>query len=245
MTEIKNDNNRTYQDLQCIWMSSQVVDYKLCDKSFDCENCQFDKVIRNLSVETKQKNYYGDTTGVSILDSVMQKVKSQAYEPKYVYLKNQLVVKHLFANTYYLGIDPSILSFFDNINLVKDGGHQGYILKNQALFRVEGEWGYMTFTSPMNFTLLDKLNLNPEEIFTNKWYAIISLDQPEITNARISKEEWYSRQANSLKLLNDYKMDFPKIGATMMDGGSPVANLNRYLGKNEYLKLLSKLFHEG
>jgi hypothetical protein len=40
-------------------------------------------------------------------------------------------------------------------------------------------------------------------------------------------------------------VDLPKIGATMMDGGSPVANLNRYLGNNEYLKLLSKLFHEG
>jgi hypothetical protein len=96
----------------------------------------------------------------------------------------------------------------------------------------------------MNFTLLDKLNLNPEEIFTNKWYAIIGVNQPEITTARISKELWYSKQANSLKLLNDYKMDFPKIGATMMDGGSPVTNLNRYLGNNEYLKLLSKLFHE-
>jgi hypothetical protein len=243
MTERKNENNGSYQDMQCIWMSSRIVDYKLCDKSFDCENCQFDKVIRNLSVETKQKNYSGDPN-FSILDSVMQKVKSQVYEPKYVYLKSQLVVKHLFANTYYLGIDPSILSFFDNINLVKDGGHEGYILKNQALFRVEGEWGYMTFTSPMNFTLLDKLNLNPEEIFTNKWYAIIGVNQPEITTARISKELWYSKQANSLKLLNDYKMDFPKIGATMMDGGSSVTNLNRYLGNNEYLKLLSKLFHE-
>jgi hypothetical protein len=243
MIERKNENNGSYQDMQCIWMSSRIVDYKLCDKSFDCENCQFDKVIRNLSVETKQKNYSGDPN-FSILDSVMQKVKSQVYEPKYIYLKSQLVVKHLFANTYYLGIDPSILSFFDNINLVKDGGHEGYILKNQALFRVEGEWGYMTFTSPMNFTLLDKLNLNPEEIFTNKWYAIIGVNQPEITTARISKELWYSKQANSLKLLNDYKMDFPKIGATMMDGGSPVTNLNRYLGNNEYLKLLSKLFHE-
>jgi hypothetical protein len=243
MTDRKNENFKSYQELQCIWMSSRVVDYKLCDKNFDCENCQFDKVIRNLSVETKQKSYSGEP-GVSILDSVMQKVKGQAYEPKYTYLKNQLVVKHLFANTYYLGIDPSILAFFDNINLVKDGGHQGYILKNQALFKVEGEWGYMTFTSPMNFTLLDKLNLNPQEIFTNKWYAIIGVNQPEITTARISKEDWYSKQANSIKLLNDYKMDFPQIGATMMDGGSPVVNLNRCLGNTEYLKLLSKLFHD-
>ncbi len=243
MIDKKIENNKTYQELQCIWMASNVLDYKLCDKDFDCENCQFDKVIRNLSVETSQKNYSGDP-GTSIIDSVMQKVKSQVYEPKYIYLKNQMIAKHLFANTYYLGIDPSILAFFDNINLVKDGGHQGYILVNQALFRVEGEWGYMTFTSPMNFILLDKLNLNPKDIFTTQWYAIIGINQPEIVDARITREQWHSKQASSLKMLNDYKIENPKIGTTMMDGGSPVTNLNRYLGNNEYLKLLSKLFHE-
>jgi hypothetical protein len=243
MADRKNGNIKSFQDLKCIWMSSGIVDYKLCDKNFDCEDCQFDKVIRNLSVDPKQKSFYADNE-VSILDSLINKVKSQVFEPKNIYLKGHLVVKHLFANTYYLGINPCIMLFLDNINSVKDGGHQGYILKNQALFRVEGEWGYITFTSPMNFTLLDKLNFNPEDIFTNKWFAIIGTNQPEITTARISKELWHSQHANSLKLLNDYKMDGPKIGTTLMDGGSPIKNLNRFLGNTEYLKLLSKLFHE-
>ena len=243
MANNKNESKKVFEDLKCIWMSSSVVEYKLCDKDFDCENCQFDKVIRNLAVDSKQQSSTGENP-VSILDSLVKKVKSQIYEPKNIYLKSQLIVKHLFADTYYLGINPAILLFLDNINSVKDPGRQGYILKNQALLRVEGEWGYITFTSPMNFTLLDKLNFNAEDILSNKWFAIISIDPPEIEPARITRDEWYNNQISSLNLLNEYKLKTPQIGTTLMDGGVPVKNLNRLQGNSEYLKVLSKLLNE-
>lgn len=243
MADKKNGNNKAYQDLKCIWMSSSVVDYKLCDKNFDCEDCQFDKVIRNLAVDSKRQTLTGESP-VSIFDSLIKKVKSQLYEPKNIYLKSQLMIKHLFADTYYLGINPHILLFLDNITAVKDAGHQGYIMKNQALFKVEGEWGYITFTSPMNFTLLDKLNLNAEDILLNKWFAIISINEPEVGYAKISRDQWYNQQVNSLNLLSEYKQSNSKIGATLMDGGLPVKNLNRCLGNTEYLKVLSKLLND-
>jgi hypothetical protein len=243
MADKNNGNNKSYQDLKCIWMSSNVVDYKLCDKDFDCEHCEFDKVIRNLTVDSRQQ-FSSTDNSISIIDSLMSRVKNQVYEPKNIYLKSQLMAKHLFADTYYLGINPIILLFLDNMNSVKDAGHQGYILKNQALFKVEGEWGYITFSSPMNFTLLDKLNLNAEDILSNKWFAIISAEEMEIGSARVNKEQWYSNQAASLNLLNDYKLNAPRIGTTLMDGGVPVKNLNRYLGNAEYLKVLSKLINE-
>lgn len=37
--------NNIYENIKCIWMASDVVSYKLCDKEFDCENCQFNKVM--------------------------------------------------------------------------------------------------------------------------------------------------------------------------------------------------------
>jgi hypothetical protein len=243
MANNKNETKKVFEDLKCIWMSSAVVEYKLCDKDFDCENCQFDKVIRNLAVDSRQQSSTGETP-VSMLDSLMKKIQNQIYEPKNIYLRSQLIVKHLFADTYYLGINPAILLFLDNINSVKDPGRQGYILKNQALFRVEGEWGYITFTSPMNFTLLDKLNFSAEDILSNKWFAIISIDQSEIEPARITRDDWYNNQISSLNLLSEYKLKTPKIGATLMDGGIPVKNLNRLLGNSEYLKIISILLNE-
>lgn len=243
MAAKKNGNGKSFQDLKCIWMSSNIVQYKLCDKEFDCENCQFDRVIRNLSLDSDNVETIRDEN-FNPIDEIINRIKGQAFEPKNIYLKNQLVVKHLFANTYYIGINPLALNFLDNITAVKDGGHEGYILKNQALFRIEGEWGYITITSPMNFILLDKLNIKPEDLLTNKWFAIIGIQQPEITTSRISREEWQMSQVNSIKLLNDFKLSSPPIGATLMDGGTPVKHINRLLGNTEYLKLLSKLFNE-
>jgi len=31
---------------KCIWMECGYVEYKLCDRDFDCENCPFDKAIK-------------------------------------------------------------------------------------------------------------------------------------------------------------------------------------------------------
>lgn len=29
----------------CIWMEAGVIDYKICNKGFDCQNCEFDRVM--------------------------------------------------------------------------------------------------------------------------------------------------------------------------------------------------------
>jgi hypothetical protein len=242
MASKKNGNGKNYQDLKCIWMSSHLVDYKLCDRDFDCENCQFDRVMRNKSDNNAVEVIVDEN--YSPIEEAIKRIKAQAYEPKNIYLKNQLMVKHLFANTFYVGINPIVTTFLDNVTAVKDAGHEGYVLKNQALFRIEGEWGYITITSPMNFILLDKLDFTPEDMLVNKWFAIIGITQPELTTARISREEWQASQISSIKVLTDYKTAYPSIGTTLMDGGLPVRHLNRLLGNNEYLKMLSKLFNE-
>ena len=34
-------------ELPCIWMEAGIVDYKLCDRKFDCENCPFDAIMKS------------------------------------------------------------------------------------------------------------------------------------------------------------------------------------------------------
>jgi glycine cleavage system H lipoate-binding protein len=33
--------------LDCLWMDAGVVDYKLCDRSYDCERCPFDEALHS------------------------------------------------------------------------------------------------------------------------------------------------------------------------------------------------------
>ena len=30
---------------RCIWMDAGVVQFKLCDKDFDCQSCEFDRAM--------------------------------------------------------------------------------------------------------------------------------------------------------------------------------------------------------
>lgn len=40
------DRPPTEHLLKCVWMLAKVVDYKLCDQAYDCEQCAFDQVMR-------------------------------------------------------------------------------------------------------------------------------------------------------------------------------------------------------
>lgn len=42
---IANENHPSHEFQSCNWMLAGVVDYKLCDKNYDCEHCQFDRAM--------------------------------------------------------------------------------------------------------------------------------------------------------------------------------------------------------
>ena len=37
--------------VQCLWMEAGVVDYKLCDRAYDCEHCPFDEAVQSRSAK--------------------------------------------------------------------------------------------------------------------------------------------------------------------------------------------------
>lgn len=41
-----NQQFTTPEPLKCIWMTAGVVQYKLCEYQYDCDNCGFDRAIR-------------------------------------------------------------------------------------------------------------------------------------------------------------------------------------------------------
>ena len=112
---MENNNRNRSEDLHCIWMASNHVAYKLCDKEFDCENCDFDKAIRNLSV---QNNFNGneESKHKDILIDTISKIENEFYDEKLIYLNNQLIIKKLFGPTYYLRLNPLLSPLFDDRN---------------------------------------------------------------------------------------------------------------------------------
>ena len=233
-----NNSHKSSGNMNCIWMESELVKYKLCDKEFDCENCEFDKVLRNLSIKMNDKNNC-DAQNNDLVERLIKRIENESYEDKVLYLKNQLVLKNLFGNAYYLGINPIVLYLLDDFSHIHEFNNNE-IKRDQIIFTLEGKWGIKQFISPINFMVIEKINLSQFKL--NQWYAVILFNEADIENFPISQEEWVKEKNTTLSILKEYIVNKPPIGQSMMDGGEKIKYLYQYLGNKEYLKLLSRTF---
>ncbi len=234
----KNELRNTYYDfLKCIWMASNVVEYKLCDRNFDCENCQFDKVMRNFPNENHVSNYEQQ----NILNSLLNKLKNIHFDDKIIYLKNCLIAKQIFPNTYYLGINPILISFLDNVSMMMEYKPSEIISNGENIIQFLGEWGEVSLSAPMNFSIYDRVNNPADDPMRSKWIAIIGAIQQEISGGKLSEDNWNSLQQKSFEIVREIKSSYPKVGLTMQDGGSQINYLHQLVGKEKYINILKSL----
>ncbi len=228
-----------YQDLKCIWMASSVVEYKLCDKNFDCENCSFDKVIRNYSFS----NNFPEKPLYNAAEIVLTKLKEINYDNKLIYLHNSIIIKRIFANTFYLGISPILNSFLDRVSSLKECDTGKYILKDQPIIQFISDWGDITITAPMNFLMYDRMINRSDELSKSRWIAIIGAVQPQIDNCTIAKSDWERSLYNTFDIIDGIKSGFPEVGSTMHDGGEKIKYLYQLIGKSKYKNLLESIIY--
>ncbi len=163
--------SNNYEMMKCIWMASGIIEYKLCDNQFDCENCSFDKVIGNLSNE-KEIQFNGITNVANI---IFDKLQSIRYDDKIIYLKNNFIAKEICHDTFYLGINPIFVSFLDIVRstMVYESGKN--IFTGQQIIQILGEWGSVSLSAPMNFLIYDKVGDPTDNPFKSQWFAIIGV----------------------------------------------------------------------
>ena len=237
---MENNNRKRSEDLHCIWTSSNHVAYKLCDKEFDCENCDFDKAIRNLSVQNNFEENKEDKHKDILLDTI-SKVENENYDDKICYLDNQLIIKKLFGPTYYLGLNPLLFHLFDDVCNI-EGFEEDIISKGQFLFKIKGRWGEKNFYSPLNLILIEKLNFGRGQLPLNNKLAVILVNDFEDCVNSMNVSEWKLRKNDSLQLLNSFVKNKPDIGQSLMDGGEKIRYLHQYIGTAKYIKLLNEVF---
>jgi len=226
-----------YKMMKCIWMASGIIEYKLCDNQFDCENCSFDKVIQNLSNE-KEIQFNGITNVANIIFNKLQSIK---YDNKIIYLKNNFIAKEICHDTFYLGINPILMSFLDTVSsmMVYECGKN--IFTGQQIIQILGEWGSVSLSAPMNFLIYDKVGDSTDNPFKSQWLAIIGVVHQEISSCNLYQEEWDKMHERAISIIEEIKSHAPTVGETMMDGGIQNKFLHQLVGKKKYLNILDTL----
>jgi hypothetical protein len=224
--------------LDCIWIGSNIIEDKLCNRKFDCENCPLDKVMKNLFGDSDKMSNY-KLRDFAFIDAIIHKIEETNYDSKLIYLKNNLVVKNIYANIYYLGINPLIANLFENLTQVREYMRRVYFVNDNKILSIDGEWGSISLTSSINFLLLDKLNWSPEAILTNKWIALVAVNQNELTDVKLSHNQFQLQQVKILNMLNEYRDCCLCIKSDLNDKGEQIKYFYQLIGKDEYINILN------
>lgn len=226
-------------------MLGSIVDYKLCDRNFECSNCPFDKAMMNSSRALASGEQMDDSRIENIVQRLINDIGREELRRDYIYLNNHLMVKNLFANTYYLGFSPLANYLLDNCNSIEHCYNEDKIEKGQSLIKVNGDWGSLDVTSPISFSSLGKITNQEIKSNAEKWFGLIEVPKEELTANSLSGENYMKDILGVTRELTQVKLHYADVGETMMDGGIEVKFLYQVIGKEKYLNILKTLFYKS
>jgi glycine cleavage system H lipoate-binding protein len=259
-------NNEKYYsipvgEVKCIWMTAGIVNYKLCDKKYDCDNCGFyftakddpsvyeriyPSVSRNNAPELKSNDYR---------DRILSFLDDWSIDEKCQYYPGHIWVKMKDENTALVGIDSlfgKILPKTKNIvepligNILKQDQPGCWVTSNDITF---------TLKSPLS-GIVDKVNENlflesdliSQDPFGKGWLFSLKptnfdIERKKLINAEKMK---FNTERDVLKLkkklLSVIEPHNEEIGETMMDGGQALSDIYIIIGKKNYQNIIISLF---
>lgn len=231
----ESEKYKSFDDVKCLWMKCGAIDYKICDKNFDCENCDFDKRI---SSELKTKGNVQE--GIENVFDLVQ--HSASFIHPHYHFNSGLMVRNFLANTYYLGLEPYIVKFIDRQSTLRYSTLDSLVKKGEPVLNISNGWGEINIVSPFNFDFVEKLDIS--NIFSNdlRWFAIIETERHEILCNSINKKIYFDKLYETKLYLKNLMKTSEAVGETMYDGGVVLENWLEILGNSSYKNLLEKLF---
>jgi hypothetical protein len=231
--------------VECIWMDAGVIRYKLCNMNYDCENCIFDKVMRNDNFESIRFHYEHTPFGErDLFEQKISAVKDARLPKGNIYLKHNIMVKKLLGKTYYLGLTPLAYTLLENaagFNYCRDNM---LVKTNDPLVQFIGDWGSMKILSPFNFYCLGRLKQELSEVTSKEWFSLVELEHDELVKSQISEDQYLSNCTAIETIFNRFKAEFPDVGTTLNDGGEKLRYIHQIIGNKRYHTVIEKLFSQ-
>lgn len=224
-------------------MASGVVDYKLCDRHFNCDNCPFDKSMRNIQHQFNSQRVEDEKSKAEqIIQDAITRIECAEFNSQYLYFGNHLVAKNLFANTYYLGFSPVAIDLLDSFTSYEYYSRGDTILKGDPILKITGEWGAVDIASPLTFTCLG--HITESQNSSERWFSLIEAPREELSQHTVPVSDYHRDIISITKELTQFQNNYPDVGITMMDGGFESSFLHQVIGHNKYLYILNVLFNK-
>ena len=214
---------------ECVWMLAGVVDYKLCDRDFDCDGCPLDQA---LGYDAQTHDSHARVAQSS--EAGLGGAPAFKHEPSLFYHPAHVWARIEDEGSVRIGLDDfgqSIAGRVYSVHLPDDGST---VSAGQACWQITHSSGETYLAAPVSGTIVQvntKLSAHPSlinrEPYGEGWALVIQPTALEVCLKQLyygnKVEHWYQDDIQRLyQTVNDALRGSPAIGVTMQDGGSPI-----------------------
>jgi len=238
-----NANNKHYplipdEERKCVWMTTGLISYKLCDRNYQCAFCPFDQAIRNEGgSEGALLEMESDWTEGSLKPDPSTRISgSFFYHPDHCWLKVE------DAEKVRIGIDDLLTQLMTNIQVVILTQVGSFIGQGECCAHIIQDDYILPVVSPLSGTIQTtnpRLKKKPELITDDpKGYGWLLTIKPENLESNLKSLLfgrkallWYQKEEQEILSWTDLllKQNPQAVGPTMQDGGVRITRLRDIL----------------
>lgn len=245
-------------ELKCIWMTAGVVDYKLCDKNYSCDSCEYyNSVRKGISeiTESKSNNEYIKPMNQNIEEKILDLLNNASFIDGLLYKENHTWVKVIDPYKVKVGLDSFAGRLLpkNKVIVLPVLGHIVYKEKPCAWVAIGDE--IFTIKSPITGIVIEVNNklitnsvlLNNSPYEEGWMFCVKPIKLKKDLGKLYSVNEIISVVKQDIdkikrKVAEGFNMSNYSVGTTMMDGGVNINDLSDILGQKKFSSILDCIF---
>jgi glycine cleavage system H protein len=226
------------EERKCVWMTTGLISYKLCDRNFQCDLCPFDLAIKN--EESREDDFQEAdsdwTEGSPNGDSSVQINGSVFYHPDHCWVKVEN------PESVRMGLDDLLTQLIARVKVVILPQARSFAGLGECCAHIIQEDYILPVISPLSGTIQtvnSRLRKEPELIIGDSrgdgWLVTMKPEnlESDLKNLLFGRKalSWYQRQEKEIIALTGMmlKHNPQAVGPTMQDGGVRIGCLQDML----------------
>ena len=247
--KIEGHENTPGTENRCVWMTSGLISYKLCPHNYKCEECMFDRVMRNESSAMIRRP--GVDAALAADLSLIESTASSRIDSACFYHKNHCWVKVINPCEVTIGINGILSRLIYDIKTVILPKQGEPVSRDQFFAHIIQEKHIVPVISPVNGTII---SINPDIVsnpsllkdYPQEKGWLVSIKPHNLENDLRSLYfggkaiEWYKSMEKSVSeaIHAAYSINGAELGPTMQDGGEFSLNPSDMLSPEQYYKII-------
>ncbi len=263
MDQAQEHNMLPRDALRCLWMDAGVVDFKLCDRFFQCDECPFEARLRSQATEPGEKNGRSvrqTSNGSENFKEYFEKQVDSLLDP---FNNLDLPQDRMYSSNhtwfqwsreeFIVGIDHCATRLLGPISTIVLPEPPMKTLASSPCAWVVQQDGAIALQTALAGTITainEKAKENPS-LVTNAPYTLGWIFKMRPENCSVdcllsaeNAQAFFHRQSAALRhdIIHHFAELSANVGSTLPDGGRHLQSVQDMLGRRTYFSIIAPLF---